>query len=108
MTSETQKSVGTWSLTHHPNILPAQVLKDLTEELAELAVAMGVVSADELCAEIRRVYKERGSKPKNEEQIKSGIADVQIILYALAEQRGLSVQQCIDEKMAKNRECFGS
>ncbi len=101
--SETQDTVREWVKSFYPDETLKDAVLGLIEESAELAVATGAITQAEAIEKIKEVWRDIGHLPKAEEHIQSGIADVQICLYAIANQKDMNVQECLDWKMAKNR-----
>lgn len=101
--NETQQTVTQWANRHYPDENLNHAILGLIEEAAELAVATGAITREDAHARLDRVWDDIGHLPKADEHIQSGIADVQICLYAVAGQTGHDVQTCLNWKMGKNR-----
>lgn len=80
----------------------------LMEEASELAVASGEISLEEALDVVGGVWRDLGHLPKGAKHVVSGIADVQIALYAIADDGGYAVQDCLEEKMRRNRRRMGA
>lgn len=76
----------------------------LIEEASELAVTTGMLSLSEALETVKTVWNNLEHLPKSAEHIISGVADVQISLFMIADENGLLVQKCLDAKMSKNRQ----
>ena len=100
---ETQDTVSSWGKETFPQDSLKDKVRMLIEEASELAVATGTLSLEEAIDATTSVWKELGHLPKGMEHVASGIADVQISLFVIADDQKLSVQKCLDEKMSQNR-----
>lgn len=101
---ETQNTVGSWAQSRYPHETLKDAVIGLIEEATELAIATGAITETEAIEKLKAVWRDIGHLPKADEHIQSGIADVQICLYAIADQKEYVVQDCLDWKMTKNRE----
>jgi hypothetical protein len=100
---ETQKSVISFAKERYASETAADHIRHLVEETAELCVASGLITLDDAITVMKNVWTHINHLPKAPTHIASGIADVQIMLYNVAEDNGMDVQQCTNDKMQKNR-----
>ncbi len=103
---ETQQSVHEWVKRVFPEWsgIKGRALA-IVEEAVELGLAAGLSSSEIQSAvnlsvgqHIRRF--DAGATPESDE---GEVADVQLNLWAYAEERGIDVQAAVDKKMARNR-----
>lgn len=103
---ETQKSVHAWIAVTFPEWSGSQGRAlAIIEEAVELGLAANlspeqIQSAVDLSVGQAKRRAEAGTPVEADE---GEVADIQLNLWAYAEERGFSAQDAVDKKMAKNR-----
>jgi len=102
---ETQESVTSWQNTTFPGAkgnLKGYVLRCL-EEMAELAVAAGCGDLDIFGRVSKVTVKHLGIRVCNPVKVREEAADVNVVLYGVANAGGFDLAEEVDKKMAVNR-----
>lgn len=105
--NETQQSIGAWARATFPggdDLSPRHVLR-LLEEVVEACDAAGAtwVEIIKTIMEHRPDDQCSGSRYPQPEKVAEELADCQIVLFVVAERRGINLQAEVDSKMATNR-----
>lgn len=95
---QTQAMVVDWCRTHYPGETRAQMVRNLVEEVGELANELDV-DVEDLVAVLRKSMA-RG-KEGTPEAIRGEFGDVMVSIYNLAGKSGEDAHQCLDAKMFK-------
>jgi len=103
MTHEDQASVAAWRNETFGRGPWGKVLGRLVEELAELARMSGPDRAADALAEAADWLKAYGAEGEAPDGVGPELADVQVVLYGLADACGVSLARETDAKMAVNR-----
>ncbi len=98
---ETQETVTEWREAHYPDQDNASRLKDVFEELTELAASLNIVSLPELVSVVEKSWNK--SDVGDHTQTEGELGDVQIATAWLASGLKMSTQETLDNKMAINR-----
>lgn len=104
---ETQGSVTEWCEKYYPGETRQKMLQGLVEEVTELCVATGDISYEEIIAVVKQTWDSLSHDRGNQDYVASGIADIQIALYAIGSKSDLNVQNALNDKMRKNRVKIG-
>lgn len=102
--AETQKSVSEWCEAHYPGESVADMLRDLIEEVIELAAVRADLTLEEIQEIVRATWEKSQKDFGDLSQVPGEIGDVQISVLNLSAKLGFSAAVALDDKMAKNRE----
>ena len=102
---ETQKSVSSWIKLTFPEWAGSHRVLAIVEEAVELGLAAGLTkeqiqSAVDLSVGQSERRAAAGTPP---EAVQGEIADIQLNLWAYAEENGIDTNIAVDEKMKRNR-----
>jgi NTP pyrophosphatase (non-canonical NTP hydrolase) len=103
MARETQETVSAWCDRHYPGLSAAQRLKDLVEEVTELAASLNNVPLEEILDIVCRTWEKSAGQLGDRRETPGEIGDVRISVMSLATALGIDEQEALDEKMAINR-----
>lgn len=95
---QTQATVVDWCRTHYPGETRAQMVRNLVEEVGELANELDV-DVEDLVAVLRKSMA-RG-KEGTPEARRGEFGDLMISVYNLADKSGEDADRCLDMKMHK-------
>jgi hypothetical protein len=101
--NECQRTVAAWRNETFGRGPWGKVLGRLVEELAELARMSGPDRAADALAEAADWLKAYGAEGEAPDGVGSELADVQVVLYGLADACGIPLAAATDAKMAINR-----